>query len=265
MDIFVAQGPEVDESMFQLKGKVAVVTGGGTGIGKAIALGLAEAGASVVVCGLRLDDCEETCLEIRSKFGSRTFARPCDVSKKAEIESLVNETVAEFGQIDILVNNAGVTSTFHVFDLSEEEWDRVVNTNLKGCFLFSQSVGRMMARSGEGVIINIGSQLGELARPNKSHYVSSKGGIRMLTKALALDLAEYGIRVNSVAPGPVETDLAAPLLSNPDTRLALLNRIPLGRIGQPRDIAGAVVFLASDAASFVTGITLYVDGGYSAS
>jgi NAD(P)-dependent dehydrogenase (short-subunit alcohol dehydrogenase family) len=253
---------EVDESMFQLKDKVAVVTGGGTGIGRAIALAMAEAGASVVVCGLRLGQCEETCLEISRRFGSKTLAHPCDVCSKAEIETLVDKVVSEFGRLDILVNNAGMTSKVHVFDLTEEEWDRVINTNLKGPFLFSQAAGRAMARSGGGVIINIGSQLGEVARPHKAHYVSSKGGIRMLTKALALDLAAYGIRVNNVAPGPVDTELAAPLLKDPVSRSAVLDRIPLGRIGQPGDIAGAVVFLASEAASFITGTTLVVDGGY---
>lgn len=248
--------------MFQLKGKVAVVTGGGTGIGKAIALAMAEAGASVVVCGLRLDQCEQTCLEISNRFGSKTLAHACDVCEKVQIEHLVDKVLSEFGRLDILVNNAGVTSNFHVLDLAEEEWTRVINTNLKGPFLFSQAAGRAMARSGGGVIINIGSQLGEVARPNKAHYVSSKGGIRMLTKALALDLAAHGIRVNSVAPGPVETDLAAPLLRDPVARSAVLDRIPLGRVGQPADIAGAVVFLASEAASFITGTTLFVDGGY---
>jgi NAD(P)-dependent dehydrogenase (short-subunit alcohol dehydrogenase family) len=248
--------------MFQLKGKVAIVTGGGTGIGRAIALALAEAEASVVVCGPQLDRCEETCVEIAKRFGSKAIAYPCDVRLKAEIETVVRNTVDRLGRIDILVNNAGVTSNFHVFDLPEAEWDRVINTNLKGCFLFSQAAGGVMARSGGGVIINIGSQLGEVARPNKAHYVSSKAGIRMLTKALALDLAPYKIRVNNVAPGPVDTELAAPLLKNPVARSALLDRLPLGRIGQPGDIAGAVVFLASESASFITGTTLVVDGGY---
>jgi 3-oxoacyl-[acyl-carrier protein] reductase len=248
--------------MFQLKGKVAVVTGGGSGIGSAIALALAEAGASVAVCGLLLDQCETTCMEIGKRFGAKARAHSCDVRDKAQIDSLVNSVLGEFGRIDILVNNAGVTSNFHVFELREEEWNRVIDTNLKGSFLFSQAAGRAMAKSGGGVIINIGSQLGEVARPNKAHYVSSKGGIGMLTKALALDLAAFGIRVNNVAPGPVETELAAPLLKDPVSRSAIMERLPLGRIGRPEDIAGAVVFLASDAASFVTGTTLVVDGGY---
>jgi NAD(P)-dependent dehydrogenase (short-subunit alcohol dehydrogenase family) len=248
--------------MFELEGKVAIVTGGGTGIGRAIALALAEAGASVMVCGPRIDACEETCQEITNRFGSKTMASLCDVRVKAEIEATVHNVLDRLGRIDILVNNAGVTSNFHVLDLPETEWDRVIDTNLKGSFLFSQAAGRVMAQSGGGVIINIGSQLGEVARPNKAHYVSSKGGIRMLTKALALDLAPHGIRVNNVAPGPVDTELAAPLLKDPVARAAALSRLPIGRIGQPGDIAGAVVFLASDSASFITGTTLVVDGGY---
>jgi 3-oxoacyl-[acyl-carrier protein] reductase len=248
--------------MFELKGKVAIVTGGGTGIGKAIALAFAEAGASVMVCGPQLRLCEETCLEIAGRFGSKAVACSCDVRVKAEIEATVHNVLDRLGRIDILVNNAGVTSNFHVLDLPETEWDRVIDTNLKGSFLFSQAAGRAMAQSGGGVIINIGSQLGEAARPNKAHYVSSKAGIRMLTKALALDLAPYKIRVNNVAPGPVETELAAPLLNDPVARSAILDRLPLGRIGQPGEVAGAVVFLASDSASFITGTTLFVDGGY---
>jgi NAD(P)-dependent dehydrogenase (short-subunit alcohol dehydrogenase family) len=250
-------------SLFDLTDRVAIISGGGTGIGRAIAEGLAEAGASIVVCARRLQKCEETCHEIQEKTGVKTLARRCDVSRKDEIETLVNDVVNEFGRIDILVNNAGATGNCHVLEITEEEWDRVMNVNLKGCFLFSQAVGRVMANSGGGVIINISSQLGDVARPNKTHYVSSKGGVKMLTKGLALDLASHGIRVNAVAPGPVdETELAAPLLSNPTVRAEVLERMPLGRIGKPADLSGAVVFLASDAAGFITGTTIYVEGGY---
>lgn len=250
-------------SLFDLTDRVAIISGGGTGIGRAIAEGLAEAGAHIVICARRLQKCEEACHEIQEKTGVKTLARRCDVSRKDEIETLVNDVVNEFGRIDILVNNAGATGNCHVLEITEEEWDRVMNVNLKGCFLFSQAVGRVMANSGGGVIINISSQLGDVARPNKSHYVSSKGGVKMLTKGLALDLASHGIRVNAVAPGPVdETELAAPLLSNPTVRAEVLERMPLGRIGLPADLSGAVVFLASEAAGFITGTTIYVEGGY---
>ena len=249
-------------SSFDLTDRVAIVTGGGTGIGRAVALGLAGAGARVVACGRRLEKCEKACKEIQAKTGSDAMALRCDITKKSDVQNMALRVRDHFGRIDILVNNAGVTSNYPVLELPEEEWDRVINTNLKGYFLCSQAVGRIMVEAGRGVIVNIGSQLGDVARPNKAHYVSSKGGVKMLTKALAIDLAPHGIRANNVAPGPVETDLAAPLLSDPALRADAVARLPIGRIGKPGDVAGAVVFLASDAASFITGTTLYVDGGY---
>jgi NAD(P)-dependent dehydrogenase (short-subunit alcohol dehydrogenase family) len=247
---------------FDLSDRIAVITGGGTGIGKSIAAGLAEAGATVVLCGRRRHKCEEACREIGTKTGSEAYACRCDVTDKKQIEGFVKDIVNRFGHIHILVNNAGVASNYHALDLPEEEWDRVLDTNLKGCFLFSQAVGKFMAAAKSGTIINIGSQLGDVAKPNRAHYSTSKGGIKILTKALAVDLAAYGIRVNAVAPGPVETEMARPALSDPDLKSKILEHIPLGRIGQSDDICGAVVFLASDAASYITGVTLYVDGGY---
>jgi NAD(P)-dependent dehydrogenase (short-subunit alcohol dehydrogenase family) len=249
-------------SPFDLTERIAIITGGATGIGRAIADGLAAAGANIAICGRRINLCEKACEEIQQRTGVSAVARQCDVSRKKEIEAVVKDVVGRWGHIDILVNNAGVTSTYNVLELPEEEWDRIVNINLKGCFLFGQAAGQVMARKGGGVIINIGSQLGEVARPNRTHYVASKGGVRMLTKAMAVDLAPHGIRVNTVAPGPVETELTKPLLSDQNLKDEILKHLPIGRIGQPSDIAGAVVFLASDAASFVTGVTLYVDGGY---
>jgi NAD(P)-dependent dehydrogenase (short-subunit alcohol dehydrogenase family) len=252
----------MERCYFDLNGRIAVITGGGTGIGKSIAAGLAEAGATVVLCGRRLHKCEEACREIGTKTGSEAYACQCDVTDKKQIEGLVRDTVNRFGHIHILVNNAGVASNYHALDLPEEEWDRVLDTNLKGCFLFSQAVGRIMAARKSGAIVNIGSQLGDVARPNRVHYSTSKGGIKILTKALAVDLASYGIRVNAVAPGPVETEMAKPALSDPDLKSKILDHIPLGRVGQTHDIRGAVVFLVSDAASYITGVTLHVDGGY---
>jgi len=251
-------------SSFDLTNKVAIISGGATGIGRAIADGLSEAGASVVICGRQFQKCEEACKEIEERTGTRALAHRCDITSKDEIETLVNTVLDECKRVDILVNNAGVTSNYHVLDLSEEEWDRVININLKGYFLCSQAVGRIMAASRGGVIINISSLLGDVARPNRVHYCSAKGGVKMLTKALALDLASYGIRVNAVAPGPVETEMVAPILADPTVRSEVLANLPIGRLGQPEDIAGAVVFLASEAAAFVTGTTLYVDGGYTA-
>jgi len=245
-----------------LNDKIAIITGGGTGIGRGIAIGLAEAGVTVILCGRRRSVCEEACHAIEKKTGAQAYAYQCDVTARKQIEHLVKDTVQRFGNIHILVNNAGVVSNYHALDMPEEEWDRVLDTNLKGCFLFSQAVGKVMADTGGGVIINIGSQLGDVAKPNRAHYVTAKGGTRMLTKALAVDLAPYGIRVNAVAPGPVDTEMARPALSDPDLKAKILERIPLGRVGEAKDIAGAAVFLASDAASFITGATIYVDGGY---
>ena len=252
----------MEKRCFDLSDRIAVITGGGTGIGRAIAGGLAQAGATVVLCGRRRHKCEAACHEIRSKTGSQAYACQCDVTDKKQIEGLVSDTVNRFGHIHILVNNAGVASNYHVLDMPEEEWDRVLDTNLKGCFLFSQAAGKIMAARKSGTIINIGSQLGDVTKPNRVHYSTSKGGIKILTKALAVDLASFGIRVNAVAPGPVDTEMARPALSDPDLKSKILEHIPLGRVGQTDDISGAVVFLASDAASYITGVTLHVDGGY---
>lgn len=244
-----------------LVGRVVIVTGAGRGIGRALATGLAKAGASVVVAEQNATAGNATASAINSANGTALFLQ-CDVADRNSVAAMVTQAMAHFGQLDVLVNNAGVTSTFHFLELPEEEWDRVMNVNLKGVFLCSQAVGRIMAPLGKGIIINISSQLGDVALRNKTHYVSAKGGVKMLTKAMALDLALYGIRVNAVAPGPIETELAAPVLSDPVQRPALLQRLPLGRFGQPEDLVGAVLFLASDLSSFITGTTLYVDGGY---
>jgi NAD(P)-dependent dehydrogenase (short-subunit alcohol dehydrogenase family) len=244
-----------------LAGKTVVVTGGASGIGRAIALGLGEAGVAVVVAEVNADRGTETAAEIEAR-GGQALAVVCDVSDARSVQAMTERAVARFGRLDLLVNNAGVTSSYHVLEMPESEWDRVLGVNLKGVFLCSQAAARVMAPVGRGVIINVSSQLAEVARPNKSHYVTAKGGVRMLTKALALDLAPHGVRVNAVAPGPVETELATPLLEDPTQRAAILSRLPLGRLGQPDDLVGAVIFLASDAARFITGATIVVDGGY---
>ena len=244
-----------------LIGRSAIVTGAGSGIGRALAMGMAKAGASVVIAERDPASGNATARAINSMDRGALFL-PCDVADRNSVAEMVTEAMAHFGRVDILVNNAGVTSTFHLLELPEEEWDRVLNVNLKGVFLCSQAVGRIMAQVGKGVIINISSQLGDAALRDKAHYVSSKGGVKMLTKAMALDLAPYGIRVNAVAPGPIETELAAPVLSDLVQRPALLQRLPLGRFGHPDDLVGAVLFLASDLSTFITGTTLYVDGGY---
>lgn len=244
-----------------LEGRVAMVTGGAGGIGSAISKGLARAGASVVVAENRSRDGAALADQITSE-GGRALAVTCNVADRASVEAMVAEAVARFGPPHILVNNAGVTSTHSFLTLSEEEWDRVLNVNLKGAFLCSQAVAAQMVDAGRGAIVNITSQLGHVALRNKAHYVSSKGGLTMLTKAMALELAPYGIRVNALAPGPIETELTAPLLNDAPARAALLQRVPLGRFGQPDELVAALLFLVGDGAGFVTGTTLFVDGGY---
>jgi gluconate 5-dehydrogenase len=248
--------------MFDLTDRVAVITGGGTGIGKSIAEGLARAGAHVVLCSRRIEKCKEASEEIKQKTDVKALACACDVTNKNDIRNMVKSVMDNFGRIDILVNNAGVSSNYHFLELTEEEWDKTINTNLKGVFLVSKAITEVMVEAKKGVIINIGSQLGETARACKAHYVTTKGGLKLFTKALAIDLAPYGIRVNNIAPGPVETELSRPTFSDPEAMSEVLTRMPLNRMGQPDDLAGAAVFLASDSASFVTGVTLYVDGGY---
>jgi NAD(P)-dependent dehydrogenase (short-subunit alcohol dehydrogenase family) len=244
-----------------IQGRVAIVTGAGGGIGRALAQGLARAGASVVLADKRAD-AGAALAETINGDGGRALARACDVTSRESVEAMVAETVAQFGPPRILVNNAGTTSTHSFLTLPEEEWDRVLGVNLKGPFLCGQAVARHMAEAGGGAIINVTSQLGEVALRNKAHYVSAKGGLKMLTKAMALELAPLGIRVNALAPGPIETELTAPLLADLAVRSALLERIPLGRFGQPEDLVASLLFLAGEGSRFVTGTTLFVDGGY---
>lgn len=244
-----------------IRGRVAIVTGAGGGIGGAICKGLARAGAQVIAADVRAEAGATLAARLAAE-GGRAYAVTCDVTRRDSVAAMVGEVVARFGPPHILVNNAGVTGTHPFLDLPEEEWDRVLNVNLKGAFLCSQAAAREMARAGGGVIVNITSQLGRVALRNKAHYVTSKGGLEMLTKAMALDLAQHNIRVNALAPGPIETELTAPMLNDPQVSAALLSRIPLGRFGQPDDLIAALLYLVGEQAGFVTGTTLFVDGGY---
>jgi NAD(P)-dependent dehydrogenase (short-subunit alcohol dehydrogenase family) len=249
----------------RLEGKNAIVTGAGSGIGRALALGLAREGAGLVSADLDPARAEATAAEIRAA-GGRAIGRPVDVVQRASVEALLVAALAEFGRIQILCNNAGVSSGYNFLDLPESEWDRVVGINLKGQFVVGQIVARHMAASGGGSIVNTSSQLAEgTASPNRAHYLASKGGSRMLTRAMAVDLAPHNIRVNALAPGVTYTNLTRERLDQDDHfRQWALNRIPAGRIGQPDDLVGAVIFLVSDESTYVTGATLVVDGGYTA-
>lgn len=247
-----------------LNDKTAIVTGAAMGNGKAIALGLAKAGANLVVADIELDLAKRTCQEIET-LDRRALAVQVDISKKNQVESLVQQAVDEFGRIDILVNNAGVTSRYDLLELPEDEWDRVMNINLKGVFLCTQAVAREMVRLGiKGKIINISSVAASRGVPDGAHYSASKAGVELFTQAAARTLANRGVYVNAIAPGVMETPMLEQFMTDPERRERWIKSSPLGRIGQPQDLVGAVIFLAGPTSDFVTGIVLTVDGGASA-
>lgn len=240
----------------KLTGKVALVTGGGKNLGKVIAVALAEAGADVVVTSRTLSEVEETAEEIRGK-GRRALAISMDVTNSAQVEGVVQKIVSEFGRIDILVNNAATRCYKSILDMSEKEWRDVIDTNLTGAFLCCKAVGPVMVRQGSGRVINIASRVGLRGVPNRVPYCSSKGGLILLTRALALEWAPYSILVNAVAPGLMNTKRAAK--ATKDERTA---EIPLKRAAELEEVAPMVVFLASEASSYMTGEVVLIDGGW---
>jgi gluconate 5-dehydrogenase len=249
-------------NLFDLDGKVAIVTGGGKGIGLQMAQGLAEAGARIVLCSRKVERCEAAAAELPT----RALALPCDVSDQDSVNAMVTRAVHEFGRIDVLVNNAGTVWGAAPEDVPLEGWQKVVNVNLTGVFLCAQAAGRTMIERGEGgKIVNIASVAGLHGAPaevvNALPYHATKGGVIALTRDLAWKWARHGINVNAIAPGWFPSDMANFVIeSNPE----LAQRIPLGRFGGPEDLKGAVVFLSSRASDYITGHTLVVDGGQSA-
>jgi len=248
-----------------MAGKVALITGGRTGLGRAFALAFAEAGADVAVCSRTNEGGElEAVADKIRKLGRRALAIRADVSHKADVENMVKKTVAELGNIDVLINNAGVVIWGSLFEAEEDAWDYVIDTNLKGCYLCSQAVGRLMVERKKGVIINIASTAGLRPSLNRTAYSVSKAGLIMLTKVLARELGSHNIRVNAIAPWIVETPITEAMRSKIGTTDIALANVPLGRIGETDDIIGAALFLASDAAGWITGHTIVVDGGCTA-
>jgi NAD(P)-dependent dehydrogenase (short-subunit alcohol dehydrogenase family) len=249
-------------NLFDLSGKVAIVTGGGSGIGRQMAHGLADAGAELVLCARKVERCEEAAREI----ATRALALSCDVSDPDSVNAMVTRALDEFGHVDILVNNAGTVWGAAPEDIPLEGWQKVVNVNLTGVFLCAQAAGRaMIERGGGGKIVNIASVAGLHGAPaevvNTLPYHATKGGVIALTRDLAWKWARHGINVNAIAPGWFPSDMANFVIdSNPE----LAQRIPLGRFGGPEDLKGVVVFLSSRASDYVTGHTLVVDGGQSA-
>ena len=252
------------EVSFDLSGRVAVVTGGSRGIGRSIALGLAEYGADVVVASRKQEDLDVVAGEIRG-LGRKAAAIATHMRNQEDIDRLVRATLDQFGKIDILVNNAATNPYFGpLVDMEERSWDQIITVNLKGYFLLSQAVARGMRERGSGNIINVASTGGKKASPGLGCYSISKAGVIMLTQVLAQELGQYGIRVNAIAPGIVQTKFAEALWSNEEILSHTIQATPLGRIGQPEEMAGVVVWLASDASSYVTGQTVVLDGGQSA-
>ncbi len=248
---------------FDLKGKVAFVTGGGSGLGRVMALALAEAGADVALGARGLERLERVAGEIRS-MGRRAVSLHLDVTDPASVEHAAERAEDELAPLDILVNNSGISGEGKALELSPERWDGVINTNLRGTFLMCQAVGGRMVKRNRGTIVNVASVLGMVGNPSLSAYAASKGGIIQLTRTLALEWARNGVRVNALAPGYVATDLNRDFFGTGAGERLVRTHIPMGRTGQPEEVAGAVVFLGSEASSFMTGAVLCIDGGQSA-
>jgi len=249
---------------FRLDGKLALVTGGARGLGLTMATALAEAGADIALTGRSLGPAEEAAAKITAATGRRAKAFTADVTKSGDVEKLVPAIESALGPLDILVNNAGVNIRGTVDQLSEADWDSVIDTNLKGPFFCAKAVGPGMVKRGWGRVINLGSILGAVALGGRAPYASSKAGVINLTRVLALEWAGTGVTANAICPGPFATEMNLPLLNDPVKYQEFVKKIPMGRWGELEELAGAVVFLASPASSFITGTSLFVDGGWTA-
>ena len=251
--------------MFDLTGKFALVTGSSRGIGRGIALALASQGSNVAVnCTSNVDKAQSVVDEIK-KMGIDSFLIQSDVSKRDQVVNMFNQIRQKWGRLDILVNNAGIIDYASFEKLTEERWDRVLSVNLKGQFLCSQEAVKLMEENKWGRIVNIASISSGgvgIGFKNISHYTASKGGVIALTENMAIELASKGINVNAVAPGAIESDMSSDALKDENIKQDMLTQIPKGRIGKPEDIGAAVAFLASEEADYITGVTLYVDGGW---
>ncbi len=245
----------------RLKDKIALVTGSSQGIGRAIAVRFAQEGADVVINSRSRDGLEEVLQEVEA-LGRRGLIVQADLSKTEDIRRMFATAIEHFGKLDVLVNNAGVENHAPFWDVTEQDYDKVLNVNLKGVFFATQEMVRhLRAGKRRGKIVNISSVHEELPFPNFTAYCASKGGVKMMARNLAVELGPLGINVNNIAPGAIETPINTKLLNDPAKVGALLAQIPLGRLGQTSDVAGVAVFLASDEADYVTGSTYYVDGG----
>jgi glucose 1-dehydrogenase len=246
-----------------LKGKTALVTGAATGIGKAIATEMARRGANVVVNYIGKPDLAQDVVNAIKGENGVALAIEADVSNSEQVSRMVAQTVSQFGRVDVLVNNAGIEKEMPFLELAESDWDRIIAVDLKGPFLCTQAAAREMAKRNKGTIINISSVHEDVPFPGYAPYCAAKGGLRMLCRDLALELAKYNITIVNVAPGAIDTPINDATLRNPEKVLALKREIPLGRVGRPEDVAKLVCYLASDDASYITGTTVVIDGGLS--
>jgi glucose 1-dehydrogenase len=245
----------------KLQGKVAIVTGATKGIGIGCAEEMLKEGAKVVLTGRSVDLGEEAAKRISRKEGDTLFVA-CDVKDSSQVKNLIDTTVAHFGRLDIMVSNAGTNGKAEFLDVTEEDWDRIIDTNLKGIFLCGQYAAKQMVKQGEGgAIINMSSVMAVLGLKNQVAYSASKGGINQLTKVMSLGLVDYDIRVNAIGPGPIMTELMLRVAEDEEVMNGILRRTPAGRVGSCEEVGRVAVFLASDDASFIHGQTIYCDGG----
>lgn len=247
---------------FSLQGKVSLITGSSRGIGQALATALAEAGSDLIISARNKKRLERVKITINKSTGRKVVDIVADLARDKDIARLVKESKKEFGKIDVLVNTAGINLRGLSEDFSIKDWDQVMKVNLRSVFLLSQQVAKIMIHQGGGRIINIASLGSEIARPTIAAYTASKGGIRQLTKALAVEWAKYNINVNAIGPGYISTNLTEPLRKDKKLNKWVMDRLAIKRWGEPADLMGVVVFLASEASSYITGQILYVDGGW---
>jgi len=248
--------------LFKLEGRVALVTGGNRGLGRAIAEGLAEAGAAVAVTSRDAARAKNAAAEIAESTGQKCLGLALDVRNEESVEATIGQVISDLGGLDILVNNAGINIRESITDLKDESWQDIIETNLAGAMRCSRIASRHMKEKGWGRIINIGSILSFIGIAQRAAYASSKAGIVGMTRAMALDLAPHGVTVNALCPGVFKTEINRPILNDPDYLREFLKQIPLGAMGDPAQLMGAGLFLASEASSYVTGATLLVDGGW---
>lgn len=248
--------------VFELRGRVALVTGASKGLGKSMAMALAEAGADIVMVArgpVKLAEAEKEVADM----GVRTLMIAADVTIPEDVEKVVNQALAKFGKIDILVNNVGTYTGKPIVESTTEDWSNLINTNLTSTYLCCRTVGKHMIERQRGKVVNMAAAIGALGARNSAAYCASKGGVIQLTRALAVEWARYNITVNAIAPGTMETEITAKMLEDPKVRKALEGKVPMKRIGRPSDLTGTVVFLSASGSDYITGQTIFVDGGFS--